>query len=160
MPASKFTKQTTDAIIAYIARGAFWNVAAQAVGINSSTLANWLEKGERAEEGDPYRDFFEAIMTARAVARAGAETVVYEADPKTWLLYGPGRERPGEPGWSRQTQVTGPDAGPITVRTVWGTAADQAAAAVALEGTKKDLPALPELASDWEVPTEGEFTEL
>ena len=38
--------------------------------------------------------------------------------PVTWLRYGPGRDRPDAPGWTDQRQLTGPDSGPMELRSV------------------------------------------
>ena len=37
---------------------------------------------------------------ARAQARAQREAAVAQQNPLAWLRMGPGRERPGEPGWT------------------------------------------------------------
>ena len=69
------------------------------------------------EGGRPFRQFRQDVRAATAEARATAEAEVRRIDPFRWLRYGPGRERPGEPGWTESTQVnaqvSGPDGGPV-----------------------------------------------
>ena len=49
-----------------------------------------------------------------------------QSGPRTrskWLRYGPGRERPGEPGWTDSAQLSGPECGPVAEPVyvaVWG----------------------------------------
>ena len=36
-------------------------------------------------------------------------------NPLAWLRYGPGRERPGEPGWTESREILGQDGGPVKI---------------------------------------------
>lgn len=117
---TKLTPETRDTIAESIRHGAFASVAARAAGIDNATFYRWLAAGEAGRE--PYRAFREMVLTAAAEARQQAEATVFTESPFQWLRYGPGRERPGEPGWTEttKTEITGDDGGPVTliVRTV------------------------------------------
>jgi hypothetical protein len=103
------TAKLADDITAKIRRGAFPHVAAEAAGIPRAIFRRWLELGGRAHARKPYKAFAMAVKQAQAIARLTAEAKVLQSDPKTWLRSGPGRERPGDPGW---TAVTKPIATP------------------------------------------------
>ena len=96
--------------------GAYLWVAANAAGITERTLMYWLQKGREGIE--PYVQFFQEIEQSLAFARLSAETRVQRDNPLAWLRVGPGRERPGRPGWTEEVQrveVTGKDGEPIKV---------------------------------------------
>jgi transposase-like protein len=95
---TKLTPEVQQKIVDAILEGAYDWVAARAVGINQDTFYYWLQRGEAGES--PYSEFSEAVGHARAEARRGAEAAVRKSDPLSWLMKGPGRERPGEPGWA------------------------------------------------------------
>jgi len=99
-------------IVTLVAAGAYAYVAAGAVGIARSTLYEWLARGEAGEE--PYRSFRDAVAQAHASRRAALEVEVAKADPKFWLTH-VARDKPGEPGWSDRTEITGTDGGPVQV---------------------------------------------
>lgn len=95
---TKLTQEVQETICVYIRSGAYDWVAAEAAGISSSTFYRWMQEGERRSSGK-YRDFYEAVRQARAQARVAAEIEVRREQPARWLTKGPGRDRPGEPGW-------------------------------------------------------------
>ena len=100
-------------VVASLRSGAFLWVAAVASGINERTLAYWLQKGRDGIE--PYVQFFRDVEEAMGLARLSAESRVFKEDPKSWLRIGPGRDRPGRPGWTEESRIahTGPEGGPI-----------------------------------------------
>ena len=106
---SKFTPEVQQIIVDAITRGAFQHVAAAAAGIAPSTFYKWLADPEMSE-------FSEAVTRARATARIGAETRVYDDDPIAWLKAGPGRDKASDEGWATTTkhEHTGSGGGPIT----------------------------------------------
>ncbi|MDY7078644.1 MAG: hypothetical protein SXV54_17150, partial [Chloroflexota bacterium] len=112
---TKLTPEVHNLIVQYIRGGAFDYVAAQAAGIDPGTFRRWLNRGEKRTE-EPFRTFCTDVKQARAQARIAAENKVFDESPFNWLRYGPGRERPGEPGWtdSRQVDVT-TDGQPLSV---------------------------------------------
>lgn len=95
-------------IVELIRAGAFDWVAAEACGIARETFFRWVRRGERAivadvAEGEPewiYRSFAEDVRMASAFARVTAEIEVKAADVKWWLSRGPGKTKPGRPGWT------------------------------------------------------------
>ncbi len=101
---SKLTPDVEQQIVVYIRSGAFDWVAAQAAGIGRTTFYRWMQAGETGE--DPYGSFYTAVREARAVARVAAEMEVRNNNPLAWLRYGPGRARPGEPGWTESHELT------------------------------------------------------
>jgi hypothetical protein len=119
---SKLTAEIHEGIVAKVHAGAFPYVAAQAMGVSPRTFYRWMSDGEAGRR--PFRQFWQDVRAAAAEARATAEEQVRRTDPFRWLRYGPGRERPGEPGWTESTQVSGPDGGPICEEVhyiaVWG----------------------------------------
>lgn len=114
---SKLTPQLTDQLCRHLKNGAFDYAAARAVGIGKATFYRWLERGRQEEEVFASReeigevetslfwDFWDKVEQATAIARIGAEKRVFLEDPFKWLRYGPGRERPGAPGWTDESTV-------------------------------------------------------
>lgn len=101
-------------IVSSIRLGAYLWVAAAAAGLTERTLMYWMAKGREGIE--PYVQFFHDVEGAQGYARLTAEMRVHADDPKFWLRVGPGRERPGRPGWTEEAyrvEVTGPEGGPI-----------------------------------------------
>jgi hypothetical protein len=96
------TREVADRIVHAIMGGAYEYVAAEAAGVRRERYAAWLERGRRKGSRPALRDFADRVMRAKAHARVVAETQVRQKDPKTWLLRGPGRERPDSPGWSKE----------------------------------------------------------
>lgn len=97
-----------NTIISYIRAGAYAWVAAQAAGIHRATFWRWMQIGERHHErskASVYRDFYYEVQQAQAEARAAAEIQVRRDRPETWLRYGPGRSRPGMPGWTAEPGI-------------------------------------------------------
>jgi len=117
---SKLTPEVHQAIVAYARAGAFDWVAAEAAGISRATFYRWLQRGERSPYG-PYGAFAQDLRQARAQARVAAETEVRQARPFQWLRYGPGRDRPGAPGWTERGDVEGGNGEPIRFTLELGT---------------------------------------
>jgi hypothetical protein len=102
-----------------IRNGAYDHIAAQAAGVHRDTFRNWMERGESDKLEDmEYAEFAQLVMQARADARQIAEGRVWKEKPDTWLLKGPGRERPGEPGWSNETTVN-VNTGDTPIKLTW-----------------------------------------
>ncbi len=105
-----------EQIVAYVRAGAYEWVAAAAAGIHKATLYRWLQWGE--ERREPFRAFRDQMLRARAEARVAAEVAIHRDDKKFWLTHGPGKDRPGEPGWTETVHAehTGAGGGPIQVQ--------------------------------------------
>jgi hypothetical protein len=126
-------KPLRDVVIERTKQGAFAWVAAASAGISQATYFRWMRDGEaevlavdaRNEEhdakGEPretygvYGQFYVDIKKAGAHARRLAEVKVAKTRPLEYLRYGPGRERPGEPGWtdSSKVELTGKEGSPL-----------------------------------------------
>ena len=102
---SKLTSEVHQRVVSFIRAGAFDWVAAEAAGIGKSTFYRWLDQGKNAASGI-HHEFWEDVRQARAQARVAAETEVRRDNPLAWLRFGPGRERPAEPGWTQSHDVT------------------------------------------------------
>jgi len=113
----KLTAETEKVLLAYIRQGAFDWVAAVAAGITRQTFHNWMTKGREAQQGE-YKEFFDKVSKAKAEARIVAEHKVWDTMPFNYLRYGPGRERPGEPGWTEGHEITGPEGKELVVNIV------------------------------------------
>jgi hypothetical protein len=102
--ATLLTPELQQRIVSYIRAGAFDWVAAEANGIDRQTFWEWIKRGEDTHYARPsteqYAQFAYAVREARAEARLSAEVEVKRGEPLSWLMKGPGRDRPGEPGWT------------------------------------------------------------
>ena len=98
------TPELQQRIVSYIRAGAFDWVAAEANGVDRFTFWEWIRRGEGEDRDRPqterYAQFAQAVREARAEARLSAEVEVKRGEPLSWLMKGPGRDRPGEPGWT------------------------------------------------------------
>lgn len=96
--------ETYQRFLATIRVGAFLWVAAESIRISVGAIHNWLNKGETAK-GGIYRRFYLDVMQAQAQARLTTEIQVRKDNPEFWLRNGPGKSRPGKPGWTETTVV-------------------------------------------------------
>ena len=120
---TKLTPEVESIILERIEKGAFDYIAAQAAGIERRTFTAWVRRGERTTD-EPFRSFSYKVKEARACARAVAESEVYAKQPFNWLRYGPGRERPDEPGWTDSKQVDMRLNGEVVITLDWGDGGD------------------------------------
>ena len=108
----KLTPELQRQILSFVRAGSYDWIAAEAAGISKSTFYRWMRQGEQAR-GGIYFDFHEEVRQAKAQSRVAAETEVRRDNPLAWLRYGPGRQRPGEPGWTESRELLGQDGGPV-----------------------------------------------
>jgi hypothetical protein len=94
-----WTPELQEKVTQYVRAGGFVWVAGEAAGLPRAVLKDWMRRGA-ASSRQPYRGFRDAILQARAQARLKAEMETRTKAPRDWLRLGPGRERPGQPGWS------------------------------------------------------------
>jgi hypothetical protein len=99
------TPERRAGIVAAIRAGAFDWIAAEANGIDRETFKLWMRTGTRSKR-EPYLSFVRNVRAARAQARLSAEIEVRKEQPFNWLRFGPGREREGEAGWTKSTEIT------------------------------------------------------
>ncbi len=111
----RLTPEIEGQVLSFIRAGGFDWVAAEAAGIPREVLERWLAQGAR-QGRQPYRRFYQNVIQARAQARTAAEIKARDKDPRFWLKHGPGRERPGYPGWTNPAP-----AGPVHAENVDGT---------------------------------------
>lgn len=108
---TKLTDERFKDIVDLVKGGAFDWVAAEAAGVHRTTFRRWMSRGEIAwqlqeagkavpEDEALYLDFYLKVQGAAAFARVVAEMQVRSEDPKWWLTKGPGKTRPGRPGWT------------------------------------------------------------
>jgi hypothetical protein len=100
--------------------GASPEAAAAAAGVPPHCFRRWLARGRGRRGREPYRAFAAAIQRAEGAARVRAEIKAWEDDPRLWLRYGPGRKRPGAPGWGQSAPagVPRPDPGSYSAHEV------------------------------------------
>jgi hypothetical protein len=100
----RLTPELSTDIIAFIRAGAFPLVAAEAAGVPSAHFQKWIEIGEKGRARAPYRSLAREVRKAAATARILQERAVYQKDAKYWLAHGPGKETPGNPGWTGEVR--------------------------------------------------------
>jgi len=93
-----------NAMLDEIRQGVWHYVAAQSVGVHHDTFNRWMREGKKNPESK-YNRFYVAVQAAVAIARKKCEREVHDAKPLDWLRFGPGRDKPGEPGWG-ETKAT------------------------------------------------------
>jgi hypothetical protein len=96
----RLTPEIEGQILSFIRSGGYPWVAAEGAGIPRQVFAQWMRRGVKPRSRQPFRRFYEQVMQARAQARLAAELETRKHDPRYWLTHGPGRERPGAPGWT------------------------------------------------------------
>ncbi len=111
---SKLTPERQERIVELIRAGNYMEIAAQAAGIDVSTLYRWLQRGEKARSGK-YRQFRDAVMRARVEAEARAVVVVQKAALDDWRAASWWLERAFPDRWGRRQKLehSGPEGGPI-----------------------------------------------
>jgi len=111
---TRLTPQIIDAIVERVRVGVFPYIAAQAVGIPKSTFYDWMRRGEKGRK--PFSELLARVREAAATARSNAELRVFRDKPLEWLRLGPGREKPGEPGWTESPTTLRVEGGDTPVR--------------------------------------------
>jgi hypothetical protein len=102
MEPSQLTPALQQQILAGIRAGAYPHVAAEARGISRRDFRRWLRRGSGRNAREPFAGFAVEVRSAAAQARLRAEITVLEENARIWLEHGPGREFPGNPGWTRR----------------------------------------------------------
>lgn len=112
-------QDTYKKILMFIEQGCYDYVAAEAMGITADTWYKWLRIGEeqyRDGRRSYYARFFVDVRTAQSRSRLLAEIEVKREDPRFWLTRGPGKSRPGRPGWTETVHIGGDEGAPLEVR--------------------------------------------
>jgi len=120
MTPRKPTAALTKEVAAFIRRGGYPHMAAEAAGIPVPVFEVWLKRAEQPRASSAYRLFAAEVRKAQAHARILAEVELFQSDPKTWLKSGPGRDQVDSPGWS--TTAPPADHTPVAVNLVFDSA--------------------------------------
>jgi hypothetical protein len=102
----KLTPENQHSLIAFIRAGAFLNTAAEAAGISAAVFEKWMRIGcplGRRRGWKPHKldtPLWRLVREAEGQARVGAEVEARNEAVVRWLTQGPGKDRPGVPGWS------------------------------------------------------------
>jgi transposase len=113
---TKLTPEMQDRIVQAIQAGNYIEVAAQYAGISKGTLYRWLQNAEDASADDIYRDFRDAVESARSAAEVRNVALIQKAaNDGTWQAAAWYLERTSWQRWGRRTMVTGDAGEPIRV---------------------------------------------
>jgi transposase len=113
---SKLTPETQDRIVQAIQAGNYVEIAAQYAGIGKATLYRWLEMAEDPNSDTKYREFRDAVESARSAAEIRNVALIQKAaNDGTWQAAAWYLERTAWQRWGRRTMVTGDAGEPIKV---------------------------------------------
>ena len=105
---SKLTPEVQDRIVQAIQAGNYLEVAAQYAGIGTTTLYRWLQQAEDPTADDMYRQFRDAVESARSAAEVRNVALIQKAaNDGTWQAAAWYLERTSWQRWGRRTMVTG-----------------------------------------------------
>ena len=105
----ELTAEQQHYILGLVRSGTFPHVAVETAGLLWADYRRWQTQEQRQGRGKQIRAFRTALRQAEAQSRAKAELEVREKSPLLWLKHGPGRDRPGYPGWANPAK---PSVGP------------------------------------------------
>lgn len=115
---SKLTPQTHDKIIGAIKAGNYLETAARYAGVDQSTLHRWLNRGKDENAEPEYRQFYEAVESARAEAEARNVALIQQAaNAGTWQAAAWYLERTAHSRWGRKQslEVSGNGGEPVQI---------------------------------------------
>lgn len=81
---SRFTDDVKKKILWALKIGNYRKVAAEYAGISDRTLISWLSRGRDQMEGDPYHEFYLAVLEAEQTAEVRALGIIQQAAQKDW----------------------------------------------------------------------------
>lgn len=111
----KLTAETQARIIEAVEAGNYIEVSAQYAGITKQTLYRWLQMADDPTAPDIYRDFRDALESARAKAEVRNVAIIQTAGDQSWQAAAWFLERTAYKRWGRRTQITGDGGEPIRV---------------------------------------------
>ena len=88
---TKLTRELAEEIAQRIRAGSFPVIAAASCGISPATFYRWQAEGRKKGGRKKYREFWDMIWQAVAVARVAAEIAVFRDNPLAYLTRGPGK---------------------------------------------------------------------
>jgi hypothetical protein len=97
----RLTPELEQQILASIRSGGYPHVAAAAWGVPGPLWEKWQRRGRKRRA---FKEFFRKVSAAQGQARLKAEMNAFDEDVRFWLKHGPGKEQPGNPGWSALTR--------------------------------------------------------
>ena len=84
------TPQLQESICSFIRAGSYPHVASEGAGVPRQVFEQWLEMGRKPAALKRYKNFVDAVMQAKAMARIAAEMKSHQEHPLHWLKCGPG----------------------------------------------------------------------
>lgn len=114
----KLTDATRDRIVQAILAGNYMETAAAYAGISKQTLYRWIQMADEPDADPIYRDFRDAVETARAQSEIRNVALIQKAaNDGTWQAAAWYLERTNPRRWGRRDSVaiTGEDGGPVRV---------------------------------------------
>jgi hypothetical protein len=100
-------------ILTYLRTGSYLETAAEAVGLDASTIHRWLARGAKGQE--PFSTFAADVRRATAEAELRDLARIDRAADESWQAAAWKMERRNPKAWGRReyNEVTGADGGPI-----------------------------------------------
>ena len=124
---TKLHPEIKDALYESISNGAVFRDAAEGAGVSYQTFLNWMDKGEKSRSGI-FRDFFDSMRKAEAVARLRFTSTIAQAAAKgDWKAAMEFLKRRDRDNWGDNVDVTS-GGNAITFRVVRDDGKDDSAA--------------------------------
>jgi len=119
----KYNLERHQKIVALIQQGNYLKIAALAIGIDESTFTRWMQRGEKESkeyeemvdegliqsgsevEGHKFRQFYEDVQRARAIAEARNVKIIQDAAKETWQAAAWWLERTDPTRWGRRERI-------------------------------------------------------
>lgn len=109
------TPEVTAAVCEQLREGLSISSACAAAGIDRSTYHRWIARGD---EGPPFSDFRAETTRARHDGNRVLERTIRSAALDDWRAAAWMLERKAPEDWSKRTEISGPDGGPVQVHDV------------------------------------------
>jgi transposase len=98
---TKLTPELQKKITGAIAAGNYHETACALAGVSTSSFYRWMQQGEKARAGI-YREFWEAVKKAEAVAEAKRVKIIADAAEENWQAAAWYLERRYPDRWGRR----------------------------------------------------------
>ena len=110
------TPELTAALCAELRVGMSIKAACQHVGLDDSTFRRWMQRGEDGEE--PFATFRAQATRAKSDGVRALVVTVRKAASSDWRAAAWILERRAPEDWTKRTEITGPEGGPIQIEQV------------------------------------------
>lgn len=117
------TPELTAALCAELKLGMSIRAACQHVGIDDSTFRKWMMRGADGEE--PFVTFRTEATQAKSDGVRALVVTVRKAAASDWRAAAWILERREPDDWSKRTEISGPDGGPVQVQNLAAEIAQQ-----------------------------------